>query len=59
MLSGTAENVKDKLVGKAKDIFGGGKGRKAGDKKVTNIIEVIDVGVPLRTAYDHWTQYEK
>ncbi|MCX4791179.1 polyketide cyclase [Streptomyces sp. NBC_01221] len=59
VLSGTAENVKDKLVGKAKDMFGGGKGRKSGDKKVTNIIEVIDVGVPLRTAYDHWTQYEK
>lgn len=46
-------------MGKAKDMFGGGKGRKSGDKKVTNIIEVIDVGVPLRTAYDHWTQYEK
>ncbi|MFD4759604.1 SRPBCC family protein [Streptomyces sp. NPDC058439] len=59
VLSGTAENVKDRLVGKAKDIFGGGKGRKSGDKKVTNIIEVIDVGVSLRTAYDHWTQYEK
>lgn len=59
VLSGTAENVKDKVVGKAKEIFGGGKGRKSGDKKVTNIIEVIDVGVPLRTAYDHWTQYEK
>ncbi|KIF73385.1 hypothetical protein QR77_04170 [Streptomyces sp. 150FB] len=37
---------------------GGGTGIKAGDPKVTSVIEVLDVGVPLRTAYDHWTQYE-
>jgi uncharacterized membrane protein len=24
-----------------------------------NIIEVLDVGIPIRDAYDHWTQYEK
>ncbi|WP_405836511.1 SRPBCC family protein [Streptomyces platensis] len=59
-LKGTAGNVKDTVTGKAKELFGGGKGkRKSGDQKVTNIIEVLDVGVPLRTAYDHWTQYEK
>ncbi|MFD5733493.1 SRPBCC family protein [Streptomyces sioyaensis] len=58
-LKGTAENVKDNVVGKAKEVFGGGKKRKSGDQKVTNIIEVLDIGVPLRTAYDHWTQYEK
>ncbi|MFG2528751.1 SRPBCC family protein [Streptomyces sp. NPDC048516] len=57
-VKGTAENVKDTVVDKAKGLFGGKK-RKSGDKKVTNIIEVLDVGVPLRTAYDHWTQYEK
>ncbi|MFI1159993.1 SRPBCC family protein [Streptomyces sioyaensis] len=58
-LKGTAENVKDNVVGKAKEVFGGGKKRKSGDQKVTNIIEVLDIGVPLRTAYDHWTAYEK
>ncbi|MFI1502468.1 SRPBCC family protein [Streptomyces platensis] len=59
-VKGTAENVKDTVTGKAKELFGGGKGkRKSGDQKVTNIIEVLDIGVPLRTAYDHWTQYEK
>lgn len=58
-LKGTAENVKENVVGKAKEVFGGGKKRKSGDQKVTNIIEVLDIGVPLRTAYDHWTQYEK
>ncbi|UED86162.1 SRPBCC family protein [Streptomyces profundus] len=33
--------------------------QEAGDVKVTNIVEVIDVGKPLRTCYDHWTQFEK
>ncbi|KAB8159554.1 polyketide cyclase [Streptomyces sp. 3MP-14] len=33
--------------------------QEAGDTKVTNIVEVIDIGVPLRTCYDHWTQFEK
>lgn len=32
---------------------------KPGDVKVTNVVETLDVGVPLRTAYDHWTRYEK
>ncbi|UZJ32479.1 SRPBCC family protein [Streptomyces endophytica] len=59
VLSGTAKSVKDSLLGKAKEAFGGGKKRASGDRKVTNIIEVLDVGVPVRTAYDHWTQYEK
>ncbi|MFI9048481.1 SRPBCC family protein [Streptomyces sp. NPDC053427] len=58
-LTGKMKDVKDNVLDKAKNILGGGKGGKAGDTKVTNIIEVIDVGVPVRTAYDHWTQYEK
>src|SRR6478735_6093876 len=33
-----------------------GKGRAG--QKPTVIIEFIDVGVPLRTAYDQWTQYQ-
>ncbi|MDY0812768.1 SRPBCC family protein [Kitasatospora purpeofusca] len=53
-----ARSIKDDVVGKVKGAFGGGKaGRKAG-KKVMNIVETLDVGVPVRTAYDHWTQYE-
>ncbi|MGI5248419.1 SRPBCC family protein [Actinacidiphila glaucinigra] len=56
-----AKSVKDSVVGKVKEAFGGGggKGRKSGTSKVMNIIEAQDVGVPLRFAYDHWTQYEK
>ena len=59
-LSEKAKGVKDSVVGKAKEALGGGKGggRKGSGGKVMNIIEVLDVGVPLRTAYDHWTQYE-
>ncbi|MFD7317696.1 SRPBCC family protein [Streptomyces sp. NPDC059883] len=59
ILSEKLKGVKDSVVGKAKEALGGGGGRKSGDTKVTSIIEVLDVGVPLRTAYDHWTQYEK
>ncbi|WP_030252542.1 SRPBCC family protein [Streptomyces violens] len=55
-----AKGVKDTIVGKAKETFGGGKGKGGSSGgKFMNIIEVLDVGVPLRTAYDHWTQYDK
>ncbi|MEU8835063.1 SRPBCC family protein [Streptomyces sp900116325] len=57
-LSEKAKGVKDSVVGKVKEAFGGGKG-KSGSSKSMNIIEVLDVGVPLRTAYDYWTQYEE
>ncbi|MFI6648010.1 SRPBCC family protein [Streptomyces sp. NPDC050529] len=59
-VSEKAKGVKDNVVDKAKEAFGGGKGkRKASGGKVMNIIEVLDVGVPLRAAYDHWTQYDQ
>ena len=54
MLGAAGTGIKEKV----KKIFGGGgkgKGKKA---KITNIVETIDVGVPLRLAYDQWTQYE-
>jgi uncharacterized membrane protein len=42
---------------KVKGALGGDKGAK--DKlKVTNIVEAIDVGVPVRVAYDQWTRFE-
>ncbi|MFC8225293.1 SRPBCC family protein [Streptomyces sp. NPDC057287] len=59
-VSEKAGNVKDKVVDKAKDAFGGGKGKsKSGGGKSMNIIEALDVGVPLRDAYDYWTRYDK
>lgn len=55
-----AKGVKDKVVDKAKDVVGGGGGGgKAGDKKVTNIVEVLDIGLPLRRVYNHWTEFEE
>ncbi|WP_406005905.1 SRPBCC family protein [Streptomyces sp. NBC_00637] len=51
--------VKDKVTGAFKNLGGkGGKGKKSAGKKPTVIMETIDVGVPLRTAYDQWTQYQ-
>jgi len=41
-------------------LFGGkGKGRGRQKLKLTNIVESIDVGVPLRVAYDQWTQFSQ
>ncbi|WP_225826095.1 SRPBCC family protein [Streptomyces naphthomycinicus] len=48
------ENVMDAVRS-----LGGSKGKKGGaGKKPTVIMESVDVGVPLRTAYDQWTQYQ-
>lgn len=44
--------VKDKLKEAAGGKKGGGK-----QPKVTNIVETVDVGVPLRVAYDQWTRF--
>jgi hypothetical protein len=56
-----ASRAKDNVVGAFKNLVGGkGKGKRKGGagQKPTVIIEFIDVGVPLRTAYDQWTQYQ-
>ncbi len=43
----------------ASGIFSGGKGKSGGRQKLklTNIVETIEVGVPLRLAYNQWTTY--
>ena len=50
--------IKDKAV----QALTGGKGGRRDEKnkkiKVTNIIEDIDVGVPVSVAYNQWTQFE-
>jgi uncharacterized membrane protein len=50
-LSGAKDKVKEKLGGGGKS--SGGKGTKS-----TNIIEEIDVGVPISVAYNQWTQFQ-
>lgn len=59
-LEAGASQLKDKAVEGVKGAFqgqGGGK-RKGGGKKPVVILEHVDVGVPLRDAYDQWTQLQ-
>ncbi|MFK0136261.1 SRPBCC family protein [Streptomyces murinus] len=54
-----ASRAKDNVMDAVKNIGGGKKGGKGrGGNKPTVIMEFIDVGVPLRTAYDQWTQFQ-
>ncbi|MGW0104334.1 SRPBCC family protein [Streptomyces cellulosae] len=54
-----AGHAKDSVKGALKNLGGGkGKRKKSSGNKPTVIIEHIDVGVPQRTAYDQWTQYQ-
>ncbi|HEX6447695.1 MAG TPA: SRPBCC family protein [Streptosporangiales bacterium] len=56
--SAYAETGLHKLADRIGGKKGGGNGKKgSGGPKVTNMIEDIDVGVPVRVAYDQWTQY--
>ncbi|MEU3776642.1 SRPBCC family protein [Streptomyces sp. NPDC032472] len=59
-VGGTLGGLKDKVKDLGGGLLGGGggRGRKSGSKP-THIAESVDIGVPLRTAYDHWTQYEE
>jgi uncharacterized membrane protein len=50
-LGGVKDKVKEKLGG-----GGGSKGEKG--VKSTNIVESIDVGVPIDVAYNQWTQFQ-
>ena len=51
-LKGMASGIKDKVTGGGGS---GGKGSKA--TKSTNILETIDVGVPIDVAYNTWTEF--
>jgi uncharacterized membrane protein len=58
LLGAGMSGLKQKVSG----LFGGkgkGKGGRRQKLKVTNIVESIDVGVPLRVAYDQWTQFSQ
>ncbi len=56
MLGAGASMAKDKVSGM---LGGGGGGSGGGGQKlkVTNIVESIEVGVPIRVAYNQWTQF--
>lgn len=55
-----ATRVKDNVVEAFKGLGGKGKGKGKGGagKKPTVIMEYVDVGLPLRAAYDQWTQFQ-
>ncbi len=51
-----ASHLKDNAMNALKGL--GGKRKKGGGNKPVVIMEHIDVGVPVRDAYDQWTQYQ-
>ncbi|HEY8985306.1 MAG TPA: cyclase, partial [Streptomyces sp.] len=53
-----ATHAKDNVKEALKGLGGKGKGKGAAGKKPTVVMEQIDVGVPLRTAYDQWTRFQ-
>jgi uncharacterized membrane protein len=55
MLSAGLAGMKEKVSG----MFRGGKGKSGGKQKLklTNIVESVEVGVPVQLAYNQWTTY--
>ncbi|MFF8447417.1 SRPBCC family protein [Streptomyces leeuwenhoekii] len=53
-----ASRAKDGVTGALKNLGGRGKREGGTGGKPTVIVEHIDVGVPVRTAYDRWARYE-
>ncbi|GAB3260075.1 SRPBCC family protein [Arthrobacter pigmenti] len=53
-IGGALSGVKDKVA----DVFTGGGGSGSKSQKLVNIVEWIDVGVPINIAYNQWTQFE-
>src|SRR4051794_7379829 len=54
-VGGVGAGIKDKVSG----LLGRKKSGGSGNKKFMNIIEDINVGVPVQVAYDQWTQYQE
>ncbi|MBP0461858.1 SRPBCC family protein [Streptomyces montanisoli] len=53
------DQLKNTLKDKVKGVFGQGRKGGGGKSKSVTISEDIDVGVPVRTAYDQWTQFQE
>ncbi|MEW2433524.1 SRPBCC family protein [Streptomyces caniferus] len=58
-LTAGASHLKDTVKEKVKGLFGGGRKGGGGKSKSVTIVEDIDVGVPVREAYDQWTQFQE
>jgi uncharacterized membrane protein len=55
--AGARQKVKGIFGGGGGDGGGGGKSQGRQKLKLTNIVETIDVGAPIRLVYDQWTQF--
>ncbi|MFH8573504.1 SRPBCC family protein [Streptomyces sp. NPDC017993] len=58
LTAGTSQ-LKDTVKDKVKGLFGKGRKGGGGKSKSVTITEDIDVGVPVREAYDQWTQFQE
>lgn len=58
-LSVGASHLKDTVKDKVKGLFGKGRKSGGGKSRSVTIVEDIDVGVPVREAYDQWTQFQE
>lgn len=58
-LTAGASHLKDTVKDKVKSLFGKGRKGGGGKSKSVTIVEDIDVGVPVREAYDQWTQFQE
>lgn len=58
-LTAGASHLKDTVKDKVKGLFGKGRKGGGGKSKSVTIVEDIDVGVPVREAYDQWTQFQE
>ncbi|MEV7102965.1 SRPBCC family protein [Streptomyces atroolivaceus] len=58
-VSAGASHLKDAVKDKVKGLFGKGRKGGGGKSKSVTISEDIDVGVPVREAYDQWTQFQE
>ncbi|NUP73917.1 MAG: SRPBCC family protein [Sinomonas sp.] len=58
-LSGVKDKIKDTVSAGAEALTGGGGGRGSRNQKLVNIVEWVDVGVPVRVAYNQWTEFEE
>ncbi|MFF2569034.1 SRPBCC family protein [Streptomyces sp. NPDC058084] len=58
-VTGAATHLKESVKTKVKGLFGKGRKSGGGKSKSVTIVEDIDVGVPVREAYDQWTQFQE
>jgi uncharacterized membrane protein len=56
---GAAKGMFAGVKNKIKDLFTGGGGRGSRRQRFANIVEWIEVGVPVKVAYNQWTEFEQ